>query len=65
MYEHNNIRGEKPIKDEIKIFVFDILSKEIHIFWKIKGGPITNLNKIKYSYEEFFIKLLNWLENLL
>ena len=65
MYEHNNIRGAKPIIDEIKILVFDILSKAMHIFWKIKGGPIINLSKIKYSYDEFLIKLLNWSENFL
>ena len=64
MYEKKNIRGVKPITDVIKILVFDILRKEIHIFWKIKGGPITNLSKIKYSYEEFLTKLLNWPENL-
>ena len=58
-YESSNIRGVKPITDEIKVLVFDILSKDIHIFCKIKGGPIINLSKIKYSYDEFLIKLLN------
>jgi len=43
----------------MKILVFDILSKDIHIFCKIKGEPINNLIKIKYSYEEFLIKLFN------
>ena len=59
------IRGEKPMTEEIKILIFDILSKEIHIFWKIKGVPITNLSKIRYSYEEFLIKLFNLSENLM
>ena len=54
-----SIGGVKPIKDEIRILVFDIFSKEIHMFWKIKGGPINNLSKIRYSYEDFLIKLLN------
>ena len=30
--ENNNVIGVKPITDEIKILVFDMLSKEIHIF---------------------------------
>ena len=57
--------GVKPITDEIKILVFDIFSKDIHMFCKINGGPINNLSKIKYSYEEFLIKLFNRSENLM
>ena len=59
IYESSNIKGVKPITDETKILVFDTLSKDIHMFCKIKGGPIINLIKIKYSYEEFLIKLFN------
>ena len=47
--------GVNPIKVEIINLNLEIFIREIHKFWINKGVPIINLNKIKYSYDEFFI----------
>ena len=52
------------MNDVIKIFVFEILSNEIQIFWNNKGGPIISLINIKYSYEDLLIYVDSLSENL-
>ena len=47
--------GVKPIKEDINTFFLLTFKNEIQIFWINNGGPIINLNKIKYSYDESLI----------
>ena len=44
-----NIKGVKPIIEVTNILVLFIFNKEINKFCRTNGGPIINLNKIKYS----------------
>ena len=57
--------GVKPKKDDIKNFVLEISKVDKNKFWINKGTPNINLNKIKYSRDDFFIILFNFLLNLL
>ena len=57
--------GVKPKRDDIKNFVFEISKVDKNKFWINKGNPNINLNKIKYSRDDFFIILFNFLLNLL
>ena len=46
-------------------FILEIFNNDKHTFWANKGGPGSNLKRIKYSNEDLFIIDVILLEYLL
>jgi len=57
--------GEKPINEEIINLVLDIFNVDKNKFWTNNGTPKINLNKTKYSKDEFLIIKFSLLLNFL